>query len=139
MIRSRNDDDDNDDDGGGTNDPLKNVGDLGKSPLNTVLLCYLWEDFEGVLPASRTQLYVQIVLFVLRKNEEKNGLESSSEHLISVYRKELLLLGSFAFESLLKGEISSRGGTGYAGSLRGNAINFRGNTLTPVTSYISLT
>ena len=34
---------------------------------------------------------------------------------------------------------SSRGGTGYAGSLRGNAINFRGNTLTPVTSYISLT
>ena len=33
---------------------------------------------------------------------------------------------------------SSRGGTGYAGSLRGNSINFRGNTLTPVTSYISL-
>ena len=35
--------------------------------------------------------------------------------------------------------LSSRGGTGYAGSLRGNSINFRGNTLTPVTSYISLT
>ena len=33
---------------------------------------------------------------------------------------------------------STRGGTGYAGSLRGNSINFRGNTLTPVTSYISL-
>ena len=34
--------------------------------------------------------------------------------------------------------VSSRGGTGYAVSLRGNSINFRGNTLTPVTSYISL-
>ena len=78
MIRSRNDDDDNDDDGGGTNDPLKNVGDLGKSPLNTVLLCYLWQDFEGVLPASRTQLYVEIVLFVLRKNEEKKDLKAAA-------------------------------------------------------------
>ena len=34
--------------------------------------------------------------------------------------------------------MSSRGGTGYAGSLLGNSIKFRGNTLTPVTSYISL-
>ena len=33
---------------------------------------------------------------------------------------------------------SSGGGMFYAGSLRGNSINFRGNTLTPVTSYISL-
>ena len=33
---------------------------------------------------------------------------------------------------------SSRGGTGYAVSLRGNSINFRGNTLTLLTSYISL-
>ena len=31
---------------------------------------------------------------------------------------------------------SSRGGTGYSFSLRGISINFRGNTLTPVTSCI---
>ena len=34
--------------------------------------------------------------------------------------------------------LSSRGGTGYAVSLRGNSINFRGNTLTQITSCISL-
>ena len=32
----------------------------------------------------------------------------------------------------------SRGGTGYSFSLRVNSRNFWGNTLTPVTSYISL-
>ena len=86
-------------------DQLGNLDELTKNPLNTALLCCLFEDFEGVLPASRTQLYVEIVLFVLRRYEEKNGLESSREDLISVYRKELLLLGTFAFESLRKGEL----------------------------------
>ena len=86
-------------------DQLGNLDELTKNPLNTALLCCLFEDFEGVLPASRTQLYVEIVLLVLRRYEEKNGLESSREDLISVYRKELLLLGSFAFESLRKGEL----------------------------------
>ena len=106
-----NDDDDDDDDGGGggggggTIDPLKTLDDLTKNPLNTALLCCLFDDFEGVLPASRTQLYVEMILFVLRRYEERNGLESSSEDLISVYRKELLLLGRFALESLRKGKL----------------------------------
>ena len=70
LISSRYDDDDDDDDdggGGGTIDPLKTLGDLTKNPLNTALLCCLFDDFEGVLPTSRTQLYVEIVLFVLRR------------------------------------------------------------------------
>ena len=49
---------------------------------------------------------------------------------------KLLLVKKMAGNQSLN--TSSRGGTGYAGSLRGNSINFRGNTLTPVTSYISL-
>ena len=91
--------DDDDDD-----DPLKTLGELTKNPLNTALLCCLFEDFEGVLPTSRTELYLEIVTFVLRRYEEKNGLKSSNEDLISGYKKELLILGSFALESLLKGE-----------------------------------
>ena len=75
------------------------------NPFHTALLCCLFEDFEGVLPASRSQLYCEIVLSVLRRYEQKNGLATSSEDLMSVYRKELLLLGSFALESLLKGEL----------------------------------
>ncbi|KAM7438240.1 NLR [Porites harrisoni] len=92
--------DDDDDD-----DPLSTLGELTKNPLNTALLCCLFEDFEGVLPTSRTELYVEIVAFVLRRYEVKNGLKSSGEDLISGYKKELLLLGSFALESLLKGEL----------------------------------
>ncbi|KAM7427491.1 hypothetical protein ABFA07_021382 [Porites harrisoni] len=86
-------------------DPLKTLGELTKNPLNTALLCCLFEDFEGVLPTSRTELYVEIVAFVLRRYEVKNGLKSSGEDLISGYKKELLLLGRFALESLLKGEL----------------------------------
>ncbi|KAM7425284.1 hypothetical protein ABFA07_023268 [Porites harrisoni] len=88
-----------------TGHPLETLGELTKNPLNTALLCCLFEDFEGVLPTSRTELYVEIVTFVLRRYEVKNGLKSSGEDLISGYKKELLLLGSFALESLLKGEL----------------------------------
>ena len=86
-------------------DPLKTLGELTKNPLNTALLCCLFEDFEGVLPTSRTELYVEIVVLVLRRYEEKNRLKSSNKDLISGYKEELLLLGSFALESLLKGEL----------------------------------
>ncbi|CAH3184561.1 unnamed protein product, partial [Porites lobata] len=85
-------------------DPLTTLGELTKNPLNTALLCCVFEDFEGVLPTSRTELYVEIVVFVLRRYEEKNRLKSSDKDLISGYKEELLLLGSFALESLLKGE-----------------------------------
>ena len=88
-----------------TGDPLETLGELTKNPLNTALLCCLFEDFEGVLPTSRTELYVEMVFFVLRRYEKKNGLGSTDEDLILVYKKQLLQLGSFAFESLLKGEL----------------------------------
>ena len=97
-------DDDDDDDYVEDKQPLKTLGELTKNPLNTALLCCLFEDFEGVLPTSRTELYLEIVAFVLRRYEEKNGLRSSNEDLISGYKEELLHLGSFALESLLKGE-----------------------------------
>ena len=87
-----------------TGHPLETLGELTKNPLNTALLCCLFEDFEGVLPTSRTELYVEIVVFVLRRYEEKNRLKSSNKDLISGYKEELLLLGSCALESLLKGE-----------------------------------
>ena len=60
-----------------TGDPLETLGELTKNPLNTALLCCLFEDFEGVLPTSRTELYVEMVFFVLRRYEKKNGLGSN--------------------------------------------------------------
>ena len=77
---------------------------LTKNPLNTTLLCVMWEDFEGVFPKSRTRLYIEIVLCVLRRYERKQGLSSENEDLLTVYKEDLLYLGGMALQSLRKGE-----------------------------------
>ena len=82
---------------------------LTKNPLNTALLCILFEDFNGTLPENRTQLYTEIVQFVLKRYENKNRLSSNREDLISVYEKELLYLGRMAFQALRKGELDFEG------------------------------
>ncbi|XP_068753915.1 protein NLRC3-like isoform X2 [Montipora capricornis] len=82
-----------------------NLNELTKNPLNTLLLCLLFEDFGGVLPNNRTQLYVEIVVFVLRRYEMKNHLPTSAEDLLVVYKKELMTLGRMAQECLCKGEL----------------------------------
>ena len=79
--------------------------DLTKNPLNTSLLCVIWEDLKGVLPTSRTELYIDIVLFVLERYEQKQGLSSENEDLLSVYSKDLVYLGRMALESLQNGEL----------------------------------
>ena len=80
------------------------LGKLTKNPLNTVLLCVIFEDFEGTFPTSRTQLYIEIVLCILRRYEQKQGLSSENEKLLTVYKEELLYLGRMATQSLLKEE-----------------------------------
>ena len=81
------------------------LSELTKNPLNTALLCVICEDFEGVFPTSRTELYTEIVLCVLRRYEQKQGLASKNEDLMTVYKKELIDLGRMALESLLKEEL----------------------------------
>ena len=86
-------------------DDKENFKELTQNPLNTLLLCVIFEDFDGVLPNNRTQLYVEIVVFVLRRYEMKNHLPSSGKDLLSVYKKELMTLGKMAQESLFKEEL----------------------------------
>ena len=83
-------------------DELRN---LSKNPLNVTLLCVLCEDLEGVFPTSRTELYTEIVLCVLRRYEKKQGLSSKSEDLMSIYRDDLVHLGRVALDSLRKREL----------------------------------
>ena len=83
----------------------RDLRDLTKNPLNTSLLCVIWEDLKGVLPTSRTELYIDIVLFVLERYEQKQGLSSENEDLLSVYNKDLIYLGRMALESLQNGEL----------------------------------
>ncbi len=83
----------------------RDLREMTSNPLNTALLCVLCEDLEGDLPKSRTQLYIEIVLCVLRRYEKKNGLSSNNEDLIKVYEGELIHLGLMALISLRKGEL----------------------------------
>ena len=83
----------------------RGLADLAKNPLNLTLLCCIFEDSKNVFHQCRTQLYIEIVLLVLRRYVEKNGLKSSNDQdLISVYREELKLLGQFSLHSLRKGK-----------------------------------
>ena len=84
---------------------LDNLNELTRNPLNTLLLCVIFEDLNGVLPNSRTKLYIEIVLFVLRRYENKNGFSVSDKGLVLVYKKELMILGRMARDSLHKGEL----------------------------------
>ena len=79
--------------------------ELTRNPLNTLLLCVIFEDLNGVLPNSRAKLYIEIVLFVLRRYENKNGLSSGDKDLLLVYKEELMILGKMALNSLRKGEL----------------------------------
>ena len=78
---------------------------LMSNPLNTALLCILCEDFEGNFPTSRTQLYIEIVVCVLRRYEKKNQLSSNNEDLIKVYEEDLIHLGHMALVALREGEL----------------------------------
>ena len=79
--------------------------ELTQNPLNTLLLCVICEDLEGILPTNRTQLYVEIVLFILRRYESKNGSSNEGKDLLFVYKKELMILGETALDCLRKREL----------------------------------
>ena len=83
----------------------KDLRELTQNPLNTLLLCVIFEDLQGVLPTNRTQLYLEIVLLILRRYESKNGLSNRGEDLLLVYKKELMILGETALDCLRKQEL----------------------------------
>ncbi|XP_068725737.1 protein NLRC3-like isoform X2 [Montipora capricornis] len=80
--------------------------ELTRNPLNTALLCILIEDFKGVLPPERTQLYTEIVRCVLLRYEKRNQSSSGSDaDLLEIYKDDLVQLGCMALQSLGKGEL----------------------------------
>ena len=74
--------------------------EMTANPLNTALLCLLCEDFQGILPESRTQLYSEIVQCVLIRYRKKRGLPVQNEDLIEIYKDQLKLLGLIALNGL---------------------------------------
>ena len=79
----------------------KNLREIAANPLNTALLCLLCEEFEGTLPESRAQLYLDMVECVLRRYRKKKGLLEKIEDLTNHYKPLLNHLGKVALNGLL--------------------------------------
>jgi len=76
---------------------------LRNNPLNLLLLCVIYEDYEGKLPSSRTALYQLIVRCLLRRYCAKHNLEAHKDDKVleKKFRKDILALGKLAWECLL--------------------------------------
>ena len=76
---------------------------LRNNPLNLLLLCVIYEDYEGNLPSSRSELYQVIVLCLLRRHCAKRNLEAPKDNsdLEKEFEESILALGELAWMCLL--------------------------------------
>ena len=76
---------------------------LRSNPLNLLLLCVVFEDFEGELPSNRTKLYQIIFRCLLRRYCSRNGLNvhrNVDKALEDQFKESLLVLGELAWNCL---------------------------------------
>ena len=76
---------------------------LRSNPLNLLLLCVIYEDYEGKLPSSRSKLYQVIVLCLLRRYCAKHNQQApeGDDDLARYFEKDILALGELAWMCLL--------------------------------------
>ena len=74
--------------------------EMTANPLNTALLCLICEDFQGILPEIKTQLYLEIVQCVLIRYRKKKGTPVENGDLIEIYKDQLKRLGLIALNGL---------------------------------------
>ena len=76
---------------------------LQSNPLNLLLLCVIYEDYEGKLPSSRSKLYQVIILCLLRRYCAKHNLQAPKmdDDLERYFEKDILALGELAWMCLL--------------------------------------
>ena len=76
---------------------------LQNNPLNLLLLCVIFEDYEGKLPTSRTELYQVIVQCLLRRYCAKHNLAVPEDNntLQKRFEEDVLALGELAWACLL--------------------------------------
>ena len=90
---------------------------LRSNPLNLLLLCVVYEDYEGKLPTSQTELYQVIVQCLLRRYCAKHSLAvpKDTATLHKRFEEDVLALGQLAWTCLLndrqsfpEGELAER-------------------------------
>ena len=76
---------------------------LRSNPLNLLLLCVVYEDYEGKLPTSQTELYQVIVQCLLRRCCAKLSLAvpKDTATLHKRFKEDVLALGQLAWTCLL--------------------------------------
>ena len=77
--------------------------DLRTNPLNLLLLCVVYEDHEGELPSSRTDLYHVIVVCLLRRYCAKHNVKArrKDRDLETQFERDIRCLGELAWNCLL--------------------------------------
>ena len=77
--------------------------DLQTNPLHLLLLCVVYEDHEGELPSSRTDLYHVIVVCLLRRYCAKHDVKASKKDrdLETQFERDIRCLGKLAWNCLL--------------------------------------
>ena len=78
--------------------------DITTSPLNTTLLCALFED-NGDLPSRESELYGKIILYILQRYFAKQEQDPPKEPLFGC-EKELLTLGKLAQQGIKEDKLS---------------------------------
>ena len=83
---------------------------LPNNPLNLLLLCVVFEDYQGELPSFRTELYQIIIRCLLRRYCAKPNLEALGDDkaLEKQFEDSLLVLGELAWRCLLEDRFSFR-------------------------------
>ena len=84
--------------------------ELITNPLSLLLLCVVYEDHNGMLPSSRTNLYQIIVRCILRRYCKKRGVKPRKDdrHLEKQFDGYILPLGERAWNCLLHDRHSFR-------------------------------
>ena len=85
---------------------------LRSNPLNLLHLCVVYEDYEGKLPSSRTELYQIIVQCLLRRYCAKHNLAVPQDNntLQKRFEEDVIALGELAWACLLNDRQSFREG-----------------------------
>ena len=83
---------------------------LRNNPLNLLLLCVIYKDYDGKLPTSRTELYQVIVQCLLRRYCAKHSLVVPEDNntLKKRFDEDILALGELAWTCLLNDRLSFR-------------------------------
>ena len=83
----------------------KELLELTMHPLTTALLCLLCEDYEGDLPSSKIELYLEITSCVLRRFRRKKGFSDVEGDLIDFHKDDVERLGRLAWKGLTEDQM----------------------------------